>query len=106
MTATKKSHESKLPKFENRVRFNWGFHQATLAVEQGWAIPENNFGFANHGPMSNLGMASDVVRRHFDKTYAEGWMAGYVAMKTDDTKRPASSEEAWGEAMADGRVSE
>lgn len=99
-----KSRKNVTPKFDNQTRFNWGFHDATLAVEQGWAIPENNFGFAHHGPLAGLRSTLDILARHFDRTYAEGWMAGYIAMETDETPRPNSSEPFWLEALADGRV--
>ncbi len=105
-TSTRKNRKSSQPKFENRVRFNWGFHDATFAVEQGWAVRENNFGFCHHGPLAGLRSSGDVISKHFDKTYAQGWMEGYLAMTTDETARPTSSDEAWIEALKNGYVSE
>ena len=91
------------PKFNNRTRPNWGYQDATLAVEQGWACRENNFGFAKGGLFA-CDCPEDVLAKHYDKQYAQGWIRGYRdALATGS--RPNSSEPAWLEALTEGKVS-
>jgi hypothetical protein len=61
------------PKFEDRVRFNWGFHDGT--------------GDANGGKVRD-------VRGHFDPVYADGYNRGVETFRTTG-KRPETSEPAW-----------
>lgn len=61
------------PTFPVRVRFNWGFHDATADVERGTVRD---------------------VSGHFDWAYRDGYIHGQAAM-IDATERPASSEDAW-----------
>jgi hypothetical protein len=58
-----------------RVRFNWGFHDATAEAARGRVRD---------------------VSRHFDRTYAAGYAAGVRAMQ-GTTARPESSDSAWAE---------
>lgn len=103
-TMTRKSRKSETPKFENRVRFNWGFHDAALAVKEGWDNVENNFGFAHHGPLAGLQNAWDVPAKHFDATYARGWFIGWCTATQGESTE--SSQRAWDSAIAGGMVSE
>jgi len=106
MTATRKAKQT-APKFENRVRFNWGYHDAALAVERGWACPERNFGFAVGGPMDGLASVADILARHFDRVYAQGWQAGYEDARDGMYEaRGQNGEEAWEVAVRLGLVSE
>lgn len=95
----------KKEKFENRVRFNWGYHDAAHAVRQGWANPERNFGF---GPaLAGLESVADILARHHDKVYAQGWQAGYIDAKDGMYEaRGQNSEEAWNMAKKLGLVAE
>ena len=87
--------------FEDRVRFNWGFHDAVLAVRQGWATAEKNFGFAT---ALKIGSVDAVLTQHFDGVYARGWTFGYqAALAGNDC---TSSEPAWQNAVQLGQVSE
>lgn len=100
---TNKAKTTSKVKFENRVRFNWGFHDASQAVEQGWATPEMNFGF---GPaFGAFKTPEDVVAMHEDKEYARGWYYGYYET-CGRGSRPESSEVAWNDALKAGQVSE
>jgi len=90
-------------KFENRVRFNWGYHDAAQAVRQGWDNPAHNFGFAQHGPLAGLTGLKDLLARHFDRTYAQGWQAGYHDAM--DGTYANDSSEAWNVALSLGLVS-
>lgn len=66
--------KSVLAKFDNRVRFNWGFYDAVQCVREGWNNAAKNFGFGSrmvvHDP-------EDVSKQHFDREYAVGWLFGY-----------------------------
>lgn len=61
------------PKFEARIRFNWGFHDGSAEAER--------------GQVRN-------VAGHFDKPYATGYRAGVSAFR-ETGKRPESSDAAW-----------
>lgn len=100
-----KTKKSKTEKFENRVRFNWGYHDAALAVEQGWANEERNFGF---GPaFGKLTCIADILERHHDPIYAQGWQHGYMDKQDGMYEaRGRSSEEAWNTALKMGLVTE
>lgn len=86
------------PKFEDRVRFNWGYHDAAQAFREGWGV-EKNFGF---GPAIRILLPVDVLSQHPDGVYAEGWIRGYCDAR--DGKDTTSSESAWEEAEANGDV--
>lgn len=101
MTATRKSRKNNTPKFENRTRFNWGYHDAAQAVKQGWCNVANNYGF---GPAIKIETASDVLIRHTDKEYAEGWYSGYCDAISGEYAN--DSTKAWNAAMLLGKVSE
>ena len=82
--------------FENRVRFNWGYHDAAQAVREGWANPEHNFGFARQGVMASLTCVADVLAKHFDSDYAQGWQQGlFDAQDGTYEANGKSSEMAW-----------
>ena len=57
-----------------RVRFNWGFHDATCDISRGRK-------------------ARDVAG-HFCRPYAAGYLAGLQAM-AETSERPETSEPAW-----------
>lgn len=104
MNATKRTRKNTQPQFENRIRFNWGYHDAAQAVQEGWDNTEKNFGFAVGGPLAGLSSPEEVIRRHFDPPYAQGWIAGYNDAKKGTYTR--NSETAWVHALSQGKVSE
>lgn len=57
-----------------RVRFNWGFHDATCDVSRGRRVRD--------------------VSGHFCRPYAAGYLAGLQAM-VGASERPETSEPAW-----------
>ena len=61
-------------RFEPRVRFNWGFHQAQDDMARGARYRD--------------------VSRHFDRHYAAGYEAGRQEFR-ETGKRNESSEPAW-----------
>lgn len=61
------------PTFPARQRFNWGFHDATQDVGRA---------------------AVRDVSAHYDRAYADGYLAGVKAME-GATERPRCSEAAW-----------
>lgn len=63
---------TKTRKFENRVRFNWGYHDAASVVRN--ARQGQNYGFDQK---LNITKPEDVLEQHFDETYARGWLFGY-----------------------------
>lgn len=73
---------------ENRVRFNWGYHDG--------ASEQRNF----DGPAPIRG--GDGWRsRHFDPVYVAGWNAGFYDAKSGASTE--SSERAWQESeIAEG----
>jgi hypothetical protein len=76
--------------FNNQCRFNSGYHDAALAVREGWATPERNFGFSVSLEIRD---PDDVLRKHFDRAYAHGWTHGYWDAK--DGLYTGNSEKAW-----------
>lgn len=93
--------------FENQVRFNWGYHDAAQAVREGWDNRESNFGFCCVGPLANLSSVSDILKRHFDSAYAQGWQAGYNDAKDGMYEaRGRNSREAWETAKRLGLVND
>jgi hypothetical protein len=96
----------KAPKFENRVRFNWGYHDAAQAVREGWNTAEMNFGFARGGVLK-ITCVKDVLEQHFDREYAQGWQQGYF--DSEDGMYDANgqnSEAAWQRCKVAGLVAE
>lgn len=57
-----------------RVRFNWGFHDATCDISRGRKVRD--------------------VAGHFSRPYAAGYLAGVRAMD-GAAERPETSEPAW-----------
>jgi len=102
--SSKSSKSSKYvePKFENRVRFNWGYHDAANALKNGWGTPERNFGFSVS--MGVINGPEDVLKYHFDKAYAQGWAKGYADYQSGIYA--GNSQNAWEECLAAGIVSE
>lgn len=80
---------NKSPKFEARVRFNWGFHDAAQVVRENWQ--SRNFGF---GPGLKVKKPEDVLEQHEDSHYAHGWIRGYYEALGGISKCE-SSESAW-----------
>lgn len=87
-------------KFENRIRFNWGYNDAAFGVERGLDA-SNNYGF---GPALCTTKPEDVIEQHEDKTYARGWLFGYYEAAGGGTCE--TSEYAWKSALAFGTVCE
>lgn len=93
--------------FENRVRFNWGYHDAANAVKNGWATTQRNFGFCNYGSLAGLKDIADILTRHHDKAYAQGWQAGYYDAEDGMyEERGCLSDAAWDAAIKMGLVQE
>lgn len=88
--------------FSDRVRFNWGYHDAANAVRNGWACEAHNFGFARGGKLDGLTGAADVLARHFDSSYAKGWTRGLADAQAG--KATPSSEPAFQDAVAAGQM--
>jgi hypothetical protein len=86
--ATRASHAER--RFHNQCRFNGGYHDAALAVREGWATPERNYGF---GDLLEIRCPEDVLAKHFDKYYAEGWTQGYRDAKAGIYT--GNSQKAW-----------
>ena len=103
-TKSRKSSKSKHnePQFENRVRFNWGYHGAACALRNGWGTPKANFGFSVS--MGVINGPEDVLKFHFDKAYAHGWAQGFADYQGGNYE--GNSQKAWDKCLADGIVSE
>lgn len=71
-------------KFSDRVRFNWGFHDATFDAERGKPKAVVDAG--------EQGMSQ--VSRTFDRFYADGYAQGLAAYRLLQS-RPESSEPYW-----------
>jgi len=78
-------------KFEDRIRFNWGYHDAVQAVRNDWDKPERNFGFGS--AIADLTNPEKVLANHPDGVYAHGWVAGYYDAKGG--RNTESSAAAW-----------
>ena len=101
MAAVKDRSKRSKSKFPNRVRFNWGYHDAVQSVRAGWAVPEKNFGFGSAFKVADPENLRDV---HPDPAYAVGWVHGYRDAVVGDEK--SFSDAAWDFATAAGEVSE
>lgn len=89
-------------KFENRVRFNWGYHDAAFAVKHGLDNAAKNFGF---GPaFGTMESVRDVLAKHHDPIYAQGWQQGL--MDAQDGTYANDSEAAWNRCLAAGTVTD
>jgi hypothetical protein len=95
-TKTRRTRHHAEVKFENRIRFNWGFHDAVQVVEEGWNTPERNFGFARSAGWV-LTRPEDVLAIHPDHEYAAGWISGYERKLAGE--QTTSSEPAWNDAL-------
>lgn len=86
-------------KFENRVRFNWGYHDAAHGVRRGkkW----QNYGF---GDALKIDSPKDVMEKHHDKAYALGWTFGYYEALGGGICN--TSEYAWKNATEQGKITE
>ena len=73
------SKQTKPDQFEPRVRFNWGFHEATADLAQGRKARD--------------------VSAHFDPSYAAGFVAGAAEFRSTGV-RNESSEPAWQRARS------
>lgn len=68
--------------FDDRIRFNWGFHDAANDAED------------RREPRD--------VSTHFDRAYARGYVAGYRTVLDGGDR--FSSEPAWSALLEDGGV--
>lgn len=75
------------PNFSKRVRFNWGFHDATAEYSRG-------------RPRTR-----EELENHFDRVYVLGYRYGLESIKTKGV-RVASSESAWENAKELWRVTD
>ena len=85
-----KEENSMSAQFEDRVRFNWGFHDAAQVVREGWE--GQNYGFI--GTALNITKPEDELEQHQDKAYAHGWYFGYYEA-LGGVSSCESSEGAW-----------
>lgn len=79
---------NKTERFSDRVRFNWGFHDATLDAEEGW-------------PDRTAIVDGTGIRRPLptdDAAYCEGYRRGQQSFAKLG-RREESSEDAWNEFM-------
>lgn len=84
--------------FEDRVRFNWGYHDAVDAHQRG-AI----FGLFDSTFHKGREMTDTIVENeHYDKVYAAGWGFGYRMSREMGENTPTTSEPAWQEWRKDG----
>ena len=98
-----KSKSKSEEQFSPRIRFNWGYHDAAQAVEKGWACAEHYWGFAKQfGEL--IQHPSDVLARHHDRSYAEGWVRGIEDSKAGTYIN--DSEPAWRRYVGEGVVHE
>lgn len=76
-------------KFENRVRFNWGFWDGVNAQRCGIVRVD--------------GLDQDtIVARHFDRTYAIGYAMGW--RESNGGAVGETSQPAWDAALSAGQV--
>lgn len=78
---------TKTERFNDRTRFNWGFHDATLDAEQGWP----NRTLTAEGPAISRPLPNDPA-------YCEGYRRGQQSFAKLG-KRDETSEAAWVEFM-------
>ncbi len=79
-----KTKSAKKPAFEDRVRFNWGFHDGACDAA----------GPLGHREMHLKGEQNPKrVSREFDAAYYEGYLAGVLASKNGEYK--GESTGAW-----------
>lgn len=69
-----------VPSFQDRVRFNWGFHDGSREAQ--------------------CGSVRDMSR-HFDPVYAAGYVRGVNEFQARG-ERPPLSDEAWEQYRRDG----
>lgn len=82
------STKTKTERFNDRTRFNWGFHDATLDAAEGW-------------PDRTQIVDAKGLRRPLpadDAAYCEGYRRG-LASYAKLGRREESSEAAWNEFM-------
>lgn len=98
-----KTRKQTAPKFENQIRFNWGYHDAVQAVRMGWTNAEHNFGF---GPAFGKLTAENILEKHRDSIYARGWVYGYYeAIGSNGAEGSCkTSEFVWKAALTAGQV--
>jgi hypothetical protein len=84
-TATKKDDTLDSP----RIRFNWGFHDATFETRHSCRRS-----LVDYGPHDEF-----HVSRSFNEWYYFGYSAGLAVSK--DTQRPETSEPAWIEFLGE-----
>ncbi len=76
------------PAFENRIRFNWGYHDGVSAKQGGRATKERN-GFGT------------LMSAHTDQVYAVGYRAGFTDAEAGTNAE--TSDAAWDAAgLPDG----
>lgn len=93
-TAHKASHSrkfAKLTKFENRVRFNWGFWDG---------VNDQKTGSRRIDRLT----ADTIVASHFDHEYAVGYMMGWNESNGVFGGACDTSEPAWQSAVRIGAV--
>lgn len=78
--------------FDERTRFNQGYHSAAQGVIAGWATPDRGFGF-----IGNFKTPEEVRNNHPDPIFSKGWYAGFYDAKngTYQGNIEESEKEAW-----------
>lgn len=79
-------------KFENRVRFNWGFHDGVADARSGLQRVDAL-------------TVDTIVGLHYDTPYAHGYVAGWYEAKGGASDCTTSTS-AWNSAAELGHVSE
>ncbi len=79
MNATTNATKNSAPKFSDRVRFNWGFHDGTREAQN---------------PKMSLTDGVRDMSTHFDRAYAAGYLAGVADFRATG-ERCESSDAAW-----------
>lgn len=72
---------AQLPRFEDRTRFNWGYHEGVADVKAG-------------RPLACYERQGITDAAHFDQVYVQGYRAGR-AMAARPEGAPELSTEAW-----------
>lgn len=90
----KRTRNTVIAHFSDRIRFNWGFHDATR--DQLAGCPR----ILLHGGKQN----PQTVSKEYDAAYFHGYARGLKSAK-ESGMRLETSEPAWNEAVTEGLVS-
>jgi len=110
--ARRKNKQAETPeelRFRVQCIFNSGYWHGVQCHREGWNNPEKNYGFARGG-MPDMKSEGDVIRFHFNRTYARGYLEGLHDSKCGQVVElkngSSSSSVAFGKCVADGEIIE